>query len=69
MQLWFIGTVGKAKAGAEQEEQVNGVVWKDCREGHVEKTPVQHHVVLGWKSGTGAVLTELSAVPWKASAL
>lgn len=38
MQFWLIGVVGEAKAGAEQEGQVNGVVWKDCQEGCVEKT-------------------------------
>lgn len=38
MQFWLIGIVGEAKAGAEREGQVNGVVWKDCQEG------VQLHV-------------------------
>lgn len=58
--------MGKTKADAEQEGQVNEVVWKDCQEGRVKKTLVQPHVVLGWKSIIGAVLTELDAVPWKA---
>lgn len=67
--LELIGIVGKTKVDAEQEGQVNGVVWKDCQEGCVEKTLVQPHVVLGWKSGIGTLLTELDAVLWKASAL
>lgn len=69
MQFWLIGIVGKTKAGAEQEGQVNGVVREDCQEGHAEKTSVQPHVLLGWENGIGAVLRELGAVPWTASAL
>lgn len=38
MQFRLIGIVGKAEVGAEQEGQVNGVVWKACQEGCVEKT-------------------------------
>lgn len=67
IQLWLVGTVGRAKVGAEQEGQVRGLVWKGCQEGCVEK--VQPHVGLGWKRGIGAVLTELGAVLWKVSAL
>lgn len=53
--------MGRAKAGAEQRVRVMGWSGKTVRKDVLRRHQVQ--------SGIGAVLAELDAVPWKASAL